>query len=1006
MADFTHPDFTPVPGTYKDLTPFRYWCQKVLPLVYDDSLSYYELLCKVIDYLNQTMTNVEILHGDVTSLHNAFILLQQFVDNYFTNLDVQQEINNKLDEMATNGELANIITPIILDFANPTIVDSTDKMTNKGKLYVLSTNGMLYQWNGTAWENTGLVFGGINQIDAAGYAMVLVREGLYVEWVEGNSIKFPTSTVFFKNKNYNTTSQTIDLSSISVPIIYFDLETNSYYAQKFTSPNSRNNPIIGYIWNGVVWINGVPQKQILFNSKFYNPGWGDAFFGINSGYVELDTATFELTLPKGNFISYTSKTYAVTSPITINLKETPTSANAWVLLWDNVSKTILPFKWQNPDIPSPLPVLGYVYGDNVFIHGVPQTLIKVNGIYKEQNTAFLGFNNQTVVYNKTDKSITFPGGTFVFTGGKAFNKPSSQTVTLPETVNNAWIILVNSSHSIYALPYNATNTRDAVLGYLYGDTLKINGVPDEYIDSPNLMPHQAILACGNSGTNKPYIVIDTAAKTLRFTVGSFFLYGGRSVAFPAQTVTYTDSSLATWFAVREDGTIYSTGWNNVAHFHDKIIGALYGTVAWFNGVPSDKIEITGKHSNYGMGLVLPGVSGKFKWNPNTSLECLDGGSVLWNGVKINYSAHVAEVDAVDSQGAYIILFNHKTGKFIVHKWSGSNLTNYPIVGGAWNNYVTLNGVQHSQIKKSSYTEWADFNTSVPDTFVTYNPFTNKLYVPEGYATILGNSVHVNAQTITTPNANDTPLVLAVTSSGAVSARDPETAMSYFTIGSIYKKSINVHGNNNCVAYNKTVAFFGDSITAGAKTTTPYHVWISRLKSIQSLNWGVGSTGFLTPYTGNIIAGNGKEGAGVATNVTGNNTVLDMMKGTTFEHCVIAAGTNDWATNKSLHDFEDMVNETLNYALSVCPYVFVIAPIHRTGETANGNGVPLSDFNKVLQSACLARCIPFFNGFNVPIDPNVKTNLDEFFADSIHPNNAGQKRMGFAFADSIGNAFIK
>ena len=32
----------------------RFWCQKVLPLVYDDSLSYYELLCKVVDNLNQT----------------------------------------------------------------------------------------------------------------------------------------------------------------------------------------------------------------------------------------------------------------------------------------------------------------------------------------------------------------------------------------------------------------------------------------------------------------------------------------------------------------------------------------------------------------------------------------------------------------------------------------------------------------------------------------------------------------------------------------------------------------------------------------------------------------------------------------------------------------------------------------------------------------------------------------------------------------------------------------
>lgn len=37
--------------------PLKYWVQKVLPLVYDDSLSYYELLNKVVFKLNQLITN-------------------------------------------------------------------------------------------------------------------------------------------------------------------------------------------------------------------------------------------------------------------------------------------------------------------------------------------------------------------------------------------------------------------------------------------------------------------------------------------------------------------------------------------------------------------------------------------------------------------------------------------------------------------------------------------------------------------------------------------------------------------------------------------------------------------------------------------------------------------------------------------------------------------------------------------------------------------------------------
>lgn len=104
-------DYTPTLGNYTELKPFRYWCQKVLPLVYDDSLSYYELLCKVVDYLNKTMEDVETLNDDVEDLHDAYEQLQAYVNNYFDNLNVQTEINNKLDDMATDGTLDGIIAP-------------------------------------------------------------------------------------------------------------------------------------------------------------------------------------------------------------------------------------------------------------------------------------------------------------------------------------------------------------------------------------------------------------------------------------------------------------------------------------------------------------------------------------------------------------------------------------------------------------------------------------------------------------------------------------------------------------------------------------------------------------------------------------------------------------------------------------------------------------------------------------------------------------------------------
>lgn len=92
-----------------DLRPFRFWCQKVLPLVYEDSLSYYELLCKVVDYLNKTMENVNKLSENFDELQKSFNTLKKYIEEYFDSLDLQEEVNKKLDEMAEDGTLASLV---------------------------------------------------------------------------------------------------------------------------------------------------------------------------------------------------------------------------------------------------------------------------------------------------------------------------------------------------------------------------------------------------------------------------------------------------------------------------------------------------------------------------------------------------------------------------------------------------------------------------------------------------------------------------------------------------------------------------------------------------------------------------------------------------------------------------------------------------------------------------------------------------------------------------------
>lgn len=109
-------NFNPNLNTYSNVQPFRFWCQKVLPLVYDDSLSYYELLAKVVKYLNNMMSDLNLMESDIEALHTAYAQLETYVDDYFSNLDVQEEINAKLDEMAEDGFFEDILTPMFNEY--------------------------------------------------------------------------------------------------------------------------------------------------------------------------------------------------------------------------------------------------------------------------------------------------------------------------------------------------------------------------------------------------------------------------------------------------------------------------------------------------------------------------------------------------------------------------------------------------------------------------------------------------------------------------------------------------------------------------------------------------------------------------------------------------------------------------------------------------------------------------------------------------------------------------
>ena len=108
------------------------------------------------------------------STEQAWNDLHDYVMNYFNNLDVQDEINNKLDQMYANGQFDAILLPffntytqqidnriaqIEVDAAKPKMATSTADMIDTNSFYVLTGNGHIYYYQNGTWTDSGLIYG-------------------------------------------------------------------------------------------------------------------------------------------------------------------------------------------------------------------------------------------------------------------------------------------------------------------------------------------------------------------------------------------------------------------------------------------------------------------------------------------------------------------------------------------------------------------------------------------------------------------------------------------------------------------------------------------------------------------------------------------------------------------------------------------------------------------------------------------------------------------------------
>ena len=129
---------------YKNLSPFKWFVLENFPFIEADfdALTEWQLFCKLGKEINKIIDSQNLVGSEMEKFSQAFIELKNYVDNYFKNLDVQDEINNKLNKMAEDGTLANIINQQLLGSINNQINENYTELNKKISQNTSNINGL------------------------------------------------------------------------------------------------------------------------------------------------------------------------------------------------------------------------------------------------------------------------------------------------------------------------------------------------------------------------------------------------------------------------------------------------------------------------------------------------------------------------------------------------------------------------------------------------------------------------------------------------------------------------------------------------------------------------------------------------------------------------------------------------------------------------------------------------------------------------------------------------
>ena len=132
--------------------PFTRFCMSIgaVPSSYLAGLTIEEQLLWLCSYLeNEVIPTVNNNGEAVEELQGLYEELHDYVEHYFDNLDVQEEINNKLDEMTTSGQLTYIIKNYVDSVFDPYVEETNADISE----FKESVNNQISQTNSDVLTN-------------------------------------------------------------------------------------------------------------------------------------------------------------------------------------------------------------------------------------------------------------------------------------------------------------------------------------------------------------------------------------------------------------------------------------------------------------------------------------------------------------------------------------------------------------------------------------------------------------------------------------------------------------------------------------------------------------------------------------------------------------------------------------------------------------------------------------------------------------------------------------